>query len=72
MPYFVYKILPDNQLKYYDTFDNYREAKQLVFEERKNEPKGSNATIRMMHAVNQAEAERLLTAPRDDRIIGDD
>ncbi len=72
MPYFVYKVLPDNQLAYYDSFDNYGEAKQLVYQQRQNEPKGSAAVIRMMHAANQAEAERLLTAPRDDRIIGDD
>ena len=72
MPYFVYKIFPGNQLEYLDTFAKYRDAKQLVFTRRKAEPEASEVVIRMMHAKNQAEAERLLTAPRDDRVIGDD
>jgi len=72
MPYFVYKIQPGNKLEYFDSFAEYRPAKLLVAEKRKCEPKDSEAVIRMMHAKNQAEAERLITAPRDDRIIGDD
>lgn len=72
MPYYVYRVEPNNQLSYYADFPDYRSAKLLVNEKRKLEPKGSPVVIRMMHAKNQTEAERLLTAPRDDRRIGDD
>ncbi len=72
MPYFVYKIHPENRLEYLESFSDYRPAKQKIREERKALPADSPLVIRMMHAKNQSEAERLLTAPRDNRIIGDD
>jgi hypothetical protein len=71
MPYFVYRIEQENKLEYVDNFENYREAKLKVNELRKAESKDSEVIFRMIHAANRANAEKLLLAPRDDRIIGD-
>ena len=71
MPYFVYRIEPENRLEYIDNYENYREAKVRVNELRKQESVDSEVVVRMIHAANKPNAEKLLLAPRDDRIIGD-
>jgi hypothetical protein len=71
MPYFVYRIEPDNKLEYIDNYEKYREAKLKVNELRKGERADSKIVCRMIHAANKQNAEKLLLAPRDDRIIGD-
>ena len=72
MPYFVYRITPPRTLTYLDTKDNYREAKQLVRELRGQQPAEQLETIRMIFAKTQGEAEKLLSQPRDERVIGED
>ena len=71
MPYFVYRIEPENKLEYIDNYENYREAKLKVNELRKQETTESEIVCRMIHAANRSNAEKLLLAPRDNRIIGD-
>ncbi len=71
MPYFVYRIEPDNKLEYIASFENYRDAKVKVNELRKEERAESDVICRMIHAANKSNAEKLLLAPRDERIIGD-
>jgi uncharacterized protein YueI len=71
MPYFVYKIDPENRLEYIDSYEKYRDAKVKVNDLRKAESSESNAICRMIHAANKSNAEKLLLAPRDERIIGD-
>jgi hypothetical protein len=72
MPYFVYSVGPGKRLEHLDTFPKYREAREYVRNHRGQEDQDPEVLIRMMHANNQAEAEKLLLAPRDNRIIGDD
>lgn len=72
MPYFVYRIEESRKLLHIDTKDNYREARSLVRELRAAEDKSALESIRMIFANNQAEAEKLLLAPRDERVIGED
>jgi hypothetical protein len=71
MPYFVYRIEPENKLEYIESYEKYREAKLKVNELRKQENTDSEVVCRMIHAANRSNAEKLLLAPRDDRIIGD-
>ncbi len=71
MPFFVYKISPENKLEHVETFEKYREAKLKVNELRKTEPTDSEMICRMIHATNKSNAEKLLLIPRDERIIGD-
>lgn len=78
MPYFVYYVTvnPANNtkhLEYIDTRENYKEARALTRETRgAMEDKGPNRDCRMIFAKNQVEAEKLLSAPREERIIGED
>ncbi len=71
MPFFVYRISPENKLEHVETFEKYREAKVKVNALRKSEPDDSDNICRMIHATNKSNAEKLLLAPRDERIIGE-
>ncbi|QIK37513.1 hypothetical protein GWK36_05445 [Caldichromatium japonicum] len=72
MPYFVYKITPPRQLEHLDTVEQYQRAREIVRERRRNEPPGTGVEYRLIFARQQAEAERLLSTPRDTRVIGED
>jgi hypothetical protein len=72
MPYFVYRIHPNNRLENMDILEKYRDAKKMVRELWAKEEKDSGVAVRMIFAETQGEAEKLLSAPRDNRIIGDD
>jgi hypothetical protein len=72
MPYFVYRIHPNNKLENMDVLEKYRDAKVMVRELWAKEEKESGVVVRMIFAETQGEAEKLLSAPRDNRIIGDD
>lgn len=72
MPYYVYKILPPLQLQHLDTLEGYQEARALVRSHRQNEETSSGIQYRLIFARQQAEAEKLLSIPRDERVIGED
>jgi hypothetical protein len=74
MPYLVYRIFSEKQLEYVDSHDDYRTAKASVREMRKAlaEAGDSSHLVRMIHAKNQDEAERLLTEVREAPPMGDD
>ena len=77
MPYFVYRVLehPEskaNLVTYVDVYPKYREARGRVREERKIEPAEDEGYCRLVFANNQVEAEKILTTPRDPRVIGED
>lgn len=72
MPYFVYKISPPLQLEYVDTLERYQDARALVREHRQQLTTESGIQYRMVFARQQAEAEKLLSTPRDERVIGED
>lgn len=78
MPYFVYYVTvnPANNtktLEYIDTKDNYREARALARETRAQMDRNDrNRECRMIFAKTQVEAEKLLSAPREERVIGED
>lgn len=72
MPYFVYKISPPRILEYIETCDRYQDARDIVRGRRGDEPRDSGVEYRLIFAKQQGEAERLLSIPRDERVIGED
>lgn len=72
MPYFVYKISPPLELEYIDTIERYQEARAMVRTRREAEDKNSGIQYRLVYARQQGEAEKLLSTPRDGRVIGED
>ena len=72
MPYFVYKIAPRMNLTYMDTKDKYKDARALVRSLRQDQPPEPGVEYRMAFAKSQGEAEKLLSTPRDERVIGED
>jgi hypothetical protein len=72
MPYFIYKIVPPLNLAYIDRKEKFREARSLVRSLREGHHEIPGTQFRMIFAKNEAEAEKLLSTPRDDRVIGED
>lgn len=72
MPYFVYKITPPIKLAHIDTKDRYQDARALVRDLRERQSPEDDSRFRMVHAKDRAEAEKLLSTPRDERVIGED
>ncbi|MEA3278616.1 MAG: hypothetical protein U9Q81_25630 [Pseudomonadota bacterium] len=72
MPYFVYKITPPVNLTFVETKEKYQEARTLVRGLRQGQAQPDEAEFRMIFAKNRAEAEKLLSTPRDERVIGED
>lgn len=72
MPYYVYKIEIPLILIHQDTLDSYQEARTLARRLRAARAPDDAAQYRMIFARDQAEAERLLATPRDERVIGED
>lgn len=72
MPYFVYKVSPKLQLTYIDTQERYQDARTQVRELRANRAPEEDGEFRLIFANQQGEAEKLLSTPRDERVIGED
>ena len=72
MPYFVYRISEPKKLEHLDTKAKYQEARQLVRTLRSEIQAGDATTVRMIFARTHEEAEKLLSMPRDERVIGED
>ena len=78
MPYFVYLITQHadshrKTLEHLETLDNFKDARNLARERRAQlKSGGSTGDCRLIFAKNRTEAERLLSAPRDERVIGED
>lgn len=71
MPYFVYRIQEKpRKLDHLKTFTSYKEAKVYVRDQRQQSD--AVESVRMIFARNDIEAEKLLTTPRDERVIGED
>lgn len=76
MPYFVYHIALNDTgkkaLTHLETFGDYKSARALAREKRAGLASGSQEDVRLIFAKNQAEAEKLLSAPREERVVGED
>ncbi|MBV5311021.1 hypothetical protein [Chromatium okenii] len=71
MPYFVYQITLPRQLAHLQTCENYQDARALVRTRRQAETV-AGVEYRLVFASQPGEAEKLLSAPRDERVIGED
>lgn len=69
MPYFLYNIIGPRQLTHLGVFQSYKEARAEARSRREQEGPGSANQIRMIFARNEAEAEALLNAPKEERYI---
>jgi len=72
MPYFVYKISPPRVLEHLSTLERYQDARELVRERRITTSREAGIEYRLIFARHQSEAEKLLSTPRDERVIGED
>lgn len=78
MPYFVYYVTQHadsnrKSLEHVDTFDSFKAARNLARERRAELKAGHSARdCRLIFAKNEVEAEKLLSAPREERVVGED
>ncbi|HHH39892.1 MAG TPA: hypothetical protein ENK50_09995 [Sedimenticola sp.] len=72
MPYFVYRIEVDKQLKCLESHAKYRSARDRVRALRAEQAGDDKAVIRLIHAGTETEAEKLLLTPREAPVEGDD
>jgi hypothetical protein len=72
MPYFVYRITDPLRLTHMDTKERYQDARELVRSLRETQTQETGDQYRMVFAKYQSEAEKLLSTPRDERVIGED
>lgn len=78
MPYFVYYVTQHTEtnrksLEHVETFDNFKQARNLARDRRGAlKEAGDSRDCRLIFAKNQVEAEKLLSAPREERVVGED
>lgn len=78
MPYFVYYVTQHadsnrKSLEHIETFDNFKTARGVARNKRSElREAGDGRDCRLIFAKNQVEAEKLLSAPREERVIGED
>lgn len=74
MPYFVFRIENAEmamlkQLELLKTFEAFKDAKTFAREQRMSQSSSDKATIKVMFADNQLQAEELLMEKRDKPIV---
>jgi hypothetical protein len=73
MPFYIFKISPNEEIEYISEEEKYRAARDQVRALRSEMPEADKSTYRMIFANTVAQGKTLLTSTaRDDRIIGDD
>ena len=72
MPYYIYRLREPLQLEYIDVKDKYKDAKSAVQRLREEQAAEDSSQVRMVFAKSTGEAEKLLSAPRDERVIGEE
>ena len=72
MPYFIYRLRPPLPPEKAGSFAAYREARTAVREMRRALARNDPATVRMVFAAGEAQAERLLSERREPRPLGED
>jgi hypothetical protein len=70
MPYYVFELSPSRALQHLGTLERYKDARAQVRDLRQGGAPG--VEYRLIFARQIGEAERLLSTPRDERVIGED
>jgi hypothetical protein len=73
MPYYVFKITQPTELiknlSLQESFEKYRDARELARSIRKELPLDSGITVKMLFAVNQLAAEEVLMDKREEKVV---
>ncbi len=73
MPYYVFKITQPTELiknlDFQDSFEKYKDARNLARNLRKELPLDSGVTVKMVHAANQLAAEETLMEKREETVV---
>ena len=73
MAYYVFKITQPTpivkNLNFLTSFESFKEAKVYARAQRSELPAGTNISVRMVHAVNQLQAEELLLETREKPVL---
>jgi len=73
MPYYVFKITQPTELiknlSLQNTFEKYRDARELARGIRKELPLDSGITIKMLFSPNQLAAEEILMEKREKKVV---
>jgi len=73
MPYFVFKITQPTpivkNLDFQKEFESFKEAKAFSREMRGELPLNGAISVKMIHAVNQLQAEELLMEKREETVV---
>ena len=73
MAYYVFKITQPTpivkNLDFLTSFESFKEAKVFARAQRAELPVGTNVTVKMVHAVNQLQAEELLLETREKPVL---
>lgn len=72
MPYYIYRITPPKKLHLIDKKSDFKDAKKLVRSWREQKQNEDDAIFRMIFAKSPQEAEKLLSMPREERVVGED
>ncbi len=73
MPYYIFKINPDQTTEYLDEAEKYQEARGKVRDLRIAHTEDDGTVYRMVFAKTVGQGETLITpGHREERIIGDD
>ncbi|MES9831507.1 MAG: decarboxylase [Candidatus Thiodiazotropha sp. DIVDIV] len=74
MPFFIFKISPDQTLEYLDEMEKYQSAREKVRSLRASHQEDDGSTYRMVFAKSVGQGEILLTPSNtnEEQIIGDD
>ncbi len=72
MSYYIYRISPHRALTYVEAFEEYKQARQLARQMRRDQSAGDSDDIRMVFAKDRTEAESLLRTRRERQPSEDD
>ncbi|MEE9444522.1 MAG: hypothetical protein V3V19_02535 [Cocleimonas sp.] len=72
MPYFIFKITQPTpivkNLEFQKVFEEFKDAKQYSRDLRAELPLNGGISVKMMHAVNQLQAEEILLEKREETV----
>jgi hypothetical protein len=72
MPYFIYRISPRREINLVDSFEGYKEAREIARSMRAESQAEDDSKVKIIFAKNPEEAERMLSAKRERRPSEDD
>jgi len=72
MPYFVYKVTQPTpilkNLEFQKEFEEFKDAKKYTRDTRAELPLNGAITLKMIHAINQLQAEEILMEKREETV----